>query len=721
MIKLEDKKIDDLYHMTFTGKGMEVEICDYDVMLPDVPPDEEIENYGLPLKEQKYKRLEVPKAYHGWEYIRQESYASKIWHIRRNGRWHFIKGQKIYITGQAEIFFSFWMMEGKRLPDCRQEAWEYFQWWLAEVELDDNCFGACGIKGRRIGDTEKALFLLWERTTRERTHKSTMQNITESDAQDNFKRLIECHHKMIKMLKPVHEGKEKPKTRIEFRFPTGTNSLKSLREKKSGLLEVSEANGPEELGSMIDYLATVYKAGDGKKFNTFHLDEFGKIDGMNSYEQWDVIKKCLSLYNGKIIVGKAILTSTVEELKNSDTVEIAQKLWDNSDPEDLDSQGRTTTGLKRIFRSALLSAQPDEYGFIDKEKEEKRILGEMEELRRKKLFDELSRYRRKQPLTIEDSLQPPGEDCVLLPDLLDDQSSFIRLQKPEIVRGKLKWKDGVRFGKVVFEPNKKGDWYIHRHPEVPNHVEEIAGIPLNSDVYNMGMDPYQYNLDEKMGIKNQGNNSKVSKMAIVIHRTFDPSIDSPDRIRYEEDTEGDDKYSVAMNANEMLTDKFVAYFLGRPPDPDDMFWEMMKACYYYGCKCFMEKNKSTVFSLVAQYRKTKFIATRPSESYNSDVKGRKAEFGAPSSTQFIELYTDRLRSHVAGRSNGIMFMEIVKQFRKFTGKNQTKLDLVVAAGFALVQDMKKRRTLVRSEQSKKFLKKSKTLGASIFKRRERIM
>ena len=159
------------------------------MVLPDMPPMEDMKNFGLDVKDQKFKSHVVPKDITAWSDFDQDKYAEAQWHRRLNGEWWIIKGQPFYFPGGCLPFFDFWTMEGGKTPKFRMEALEFFVFWYLYVERDPCLFGMYDMKCRRLGDTEKVMYIIWERTTRYKNVSAGLQSYTDKQALKNFTRL----------------------------------------------------------------------------------------------------------------------------------------------------------------------------------------------------------------------------------------------------------------------------------------------------------------------------------------------------------------------------------------------------------------------------------------------------------------------------------------------------------------------------------------------------
>ena len=263
--------------------GLIIDGFDIPVDIPVMPKNNMIMNYDLKKTQQKFTRTEVPDNFALWDMRDQYDWASAEWHKRKNGLWIYINGRPIYIPGSAYVYFNHWICEYGGLPDFRMEAVEFFQV-MDMIERDPQAFGLFIIKCRRLGDTEKALFYGWEYITRYYSSWFGMQNITEKDARDNYFRVVDGQMEMPSYFRPARVSPNQyPKTRLIYKLP------------------VEEIDGDAKnlfpsLNCRVDYESTKFKRYDGKRLRFYFMDEPGKMTEMNPSRQWDVVKRCLSLF-----------------------------------------------------------------------------------------------------------------------------------------------------------------------------------------------------------------------------------------------------------------------------------------------------------------------------------------------------------------------------------------------------------------------------------------
>lgn len=678
-----------------------IEGFDVPVSLPRKPKASEFRNYGLPVEKQKFVRDEVPKDIYLWPKMDYDKFVEKEWHKRRNGEWWLIKGKEIYITGPAWFYFNRWEIEAGGRPDFRMEAVEWF--WAWDFCLNDpNCFGMLDIKCRRLGDTEKALCAGYELVTNYRKSWFGMQNINAEDAQANYMRVVEANAEMVKWFKPVHRGPERPEKRLEFKYPSEMITAKSLRNKTDdGMI----LDGTQELGSKIDFKPTKHKAYDGKRLRYYHMDEPGKLSpkDMNVEMQWGVVKKCLSLYNEKVIIGKAMFTTTVEDDEKEkakatiDSIQICKKLWDGSDPRQKNAVGRTLTGLYRYFRNYENAAEVDEWGFHKIDEAKRYRDAQIASFLKIGDLDGLIRYKRQVPKTIEEALSVPATDCVLYPALLDIQMERIKewgeynmktagdprfRPYPQAIRGDFAWKHGFK-SEVIFVPNDNGKFWVSGHPPLPNHKIIDGGIvyPGNKGQFSIGVD----------GIDHKGKTG--SDFAISVFRNWDPKAETD--LVWEEGELGPE----IANKWAMKTRRFVCTYSYRPSSPEEAYEDCLKCAIYYGVPIYAERQKRGVLAYFETHRMHAYLAWKP--QWVKIGSKKESDAGQHQSQEFAVLWMDELKMHIYHYHETYVHHHQLATFRNFTGENPGDCDQVISSGLALVDSKQYIIKLMREEQMPK--------------------
>jgi hypothetical protein len=655
------------------------------VVLPKRPPNKHIKNHGKSLKNQKFRRESVPEDIKRWPEQKIERFVAKMYHKRRNGEWWKIGGRVVYITGKFWFYLNFWNIEAGGLPEFREGDLNFFLVW-EHCCKDKNSYGMLDIKGRRMGDTEKSLCLMYEKASGTRKTWCGMQNQVEDDAEDNFIRIVEAHNKMIWFFKPIIPGSSDPKEELLFKYPREIYTKKKLEKGKD---EIGGAQNNiiykyEAIDGKIDYETSVKGRYDGKRLAIYHLDEPGKQKNFNVNEQWGIIKPALALKNGKQIIGKTIWTTTVEDFENAQTMENVKQTWDESNPAKKNKNNRTKSGMYRYFRNCIYAYDTDEFGFHLRDECLEFIKNERAAYEEVTDWDGLADFNRKHPITIEDVFRPPHNECILFPVFLDRRIRQIaeevdalgKHETKKAVQGDFMWSNGFG-GPVMWVPNSNGKWFVSYHPDKPNAFNRFAdGLPrpANDNLFTFGVDPIDHVSEDGAGSDGGG----------AIFRRFNSMVDR----ELTRDENGDIQ---EWEKHRMQTDRFIADYMDRPDNPYLYFEEMLKAAIYYGVGVFPEKDRGSIIPWFESKGFKHYMKNRPKETKVEprSAKKFKKEKGIKSNPSVINLYIQELKLHVYTRWQAYHHPRILEDFRQFSGKkkNRTKRDLTVASGMALLAAM----------------------------------
>lgn len=664
-----------------------MEFGEVTIMLPDMPDERFIKNYYKATKDQKYEREVLSPDAANWGYDKLDQFAADQWHRRRNGEWVFIKGVPYYIPGPATVFFDWWTKQTGGKPDFRLSALELAWYWYLYIEKDPRLYGCYDMKPRRIGDTEWWLFVTWERTTRQHGRRAGLQSFTDDEAEKNFKRLAKGHENMPYFFKPKHTGTTSKY--LAFQSPKELMTMKKFMESK----EKIDIGGDDMnfLDSFIDFEATVEGKYDGDLLHTWFQDEIFKIlpHKMDVKKQWNNIKRVMSLFASTKIIGKAILCSTIEEKNQKDnpdyamTVEIARYFWEKSNPNERDANGETYTGLARVFRDFTLAGEPDEYGFPKVNEVSRHRKNRLDKYMEAQDWDNITDIFRKEPSTPEEALNDFSAACPLNPRELQIRSYQIRNgldfrgieienYSPKCREYMLVWKNGIPFTEVEAVPSKDGLWHISQMPVRPNNVgsRSIGGIsypvPLSRLSYSAGVDPY----DSSNPIK------KGSDLGLVIKRTFDPLAEKG--LVYDEKT-GD-----VLNPENMITNRPVCDYKGRPKNPIDAYMDVVKTLWFYGCPALLEIDKASIETWMLNNNLVFFMEMEP-DSLMPKSRRRKRQ-NLKASQAVISRFTDLLVTYTAKYWMCIDHPRLLDQAQRFTVQKRTYFDLITAWGYCEIMD-----------------------------------
>lgn len=653
----------------------------YEVSIPDMPPKEQIVNYGKPIEEQIFRKTLIPKNLKHLPEDEQEAFIEREHHRRKEGLWFYIKGEPVYIPGVFYYFLNYWTVQTGKPTKFRIGDWKFFILWMHAV-MSPNIFGLIIFKCRRIGDTEKALCIVYEYATRVRNTINQLYDCrTEKDMIKTWKRLRQAHKKMIYFMKPVTYNDDASKN-LEFRVPSRKMDESNSYVNEEGKMVLDDYAYPE-LDSEIGYYTNEGGA-DGTRVGRGFADEFGKKNQIDPVELWSLSKKAMEDDSEGEIIGKFLFASTIEDMQGGDTLKVAKKLWDDSDPDKLGPDGRTVSGLIRCVRGALDRAPTDRYGYVNEEVEKAKIKSQQDFLIQNKKWAELIKFKRQNCLTIEDVFSNISKGSPFnLPNISDRKNELEYGDSQKWVVGNFEWVDGVKpvpgdpkktnkKCKVYFAPNDNGRWIVSAHPKDfslrANYMEEYSLIPKpgNTSYFSCGIDPiaYKNNLEDE---------DKISKSGLSIKRNLDHSID------YIHEMYGEDGIPLD-GGRDFKTNRYCCVYLYRHQKPSDNYDDWLKTLIYYGSDFLIEKNHSSGFDM--------YLEGIGFDNYYyeggsglSNYRGKQETLGLTASEKSVEAYFGAIAELTNSWINTIDIPLILHQLSTMEYETRGAHDLGVAVGY----------------------------------------
>lgn len=680
-----DLQFSKLYTLDWSKPGKVIKLYGYDVMMPVEPPDKDCINYKKPIDKQIFRKTLIPEDLAHWEEAERDFFVFNEFHRRKNGVWIFIKGQKLWIPGICYYYLNYWTSQANKDIMFRFTDLEFFWMWIHCVR-DPRCYGLIDFKCRQIGDTEKVLCIIYEYCSRVRNVKAAMQSIKDTHIEKSYLRMVYAHNQMVWFMKPLNKGTDNPAEGLIFKYPSQLNSIKKIKEQhnRQGTANTTgEEFEYKELNSEIQYGPSNEQHFDGQTWGRYYMDEFGKMDRMDPIEAWGVIKP--ALYSDILgrFVGKGIMTSTVEETKGGKSLKWAKQLWDDSDPDKRDDNGFTTSGLYRIFRSALDRAPTDKWGFPKVDEQKSMIENTVKGFLARKNMKGLIKFKRKHPLNIRDVFMSTQDESQFHIENLTLRQYYLEYQaspKPW-VRGNLKWEDAERDTRVIWEPNPNGRWLISHHPHeygVKDNSKTFGvrrAKPGNTAYFCMGVDPY----DQKSVLT-----SSPSLGGIAVKRRYDKSVDCDESLYYQfDDPEGNFLAGDPVDGGvDFQTNRFVCTYLERPEDPNDFYEDIIMTAVYYGTDFLPEKNKSGGLKTYLDLRKYNlYLMEREKSKPNPNSKNQVERDGVTAQEGTIDEYFSYIETFTCKWWNTIDHPDLLEQWLSMNWENRTEKDLGVAAGW----------------------------------------
>lgn len=615
-------------------------ICgEIEVELPKPPAISRIANSLLPTHRQKFYYTEQPPK--GEEY--SEEFLAQETDRIINGYWFFNNGNLEWITGYHYIMLNYSYIDGER-PSFN-DSQQMFFWVWNQVEKDPYCFGLCLTTSRRWGKGEVAIIIGYMRTIMKEYSHFGFQSKTGDDAKLLFAKLVQRWQRFPLFLKPTDSGDTNPRQELRFFEPSKRSSKGEAKEYKPAL------------NSWIDFKPTTNAAYDGGKLQTYVLDEAAKIEKADPYQMWEIVKFCL--LNGSTIIGKALITTTVESGDAFEASLSYKRLWDDSNPKERLPNGRTKSGLYRYYNAGYMgyhgvdeqTGEPfiDEYGYSRQEFTKEYILRGREGLE----GNQLSSQIRKLSLTVEEAFMSDGQNCYFNAMNIQEQMTWLQEYAPKgLVRkvtfyrmqdGNVGWRDDPngKFQMVWDFPDKS----MANKFKLVNRLK----APANENFGSTGGDPYA---------ASEMQSGQGSKGVFYVFKKDDGTEDSGlPIIRYSD----------------------------RPPRKSIFYDNCMLLCEYFGIKLNMESDIQDWREYYEQQGMENYLMRTPKSAIAPDRNHKKRLFGVKSKDPYaLQAQFDATHEYIEHRCHKIYFIELLQDALIYDHRNRTKSDDTVAFGISLL-------------------------------------
>ena len=685
-------------------QGEVVEIGDLLIVLPSTPEPDQIANHGLPQEDQYWKRQELPeellrvRSMDEWlespKEFRQKfrPYVEREFVRRRDGFWFYNDGVPTYISGRHYMFLQ-WSRIDIGYPSYLSFQRDLFLH-MAACEADSRCMGQLYVKCRRSGYTNMCASSIVDEATQVKDRLLGIQSKTGKDAQENIfmKKVVPIFKSYPFFFKPIQDGTTNPRMELAFREP----SKRITKNNKT-------STRGEALNTIINWKNTTNNAYDGEKVHWLYLDEAGKWEKPTDIrEAWRIQRTCLIV--GRKIIGKAMVGSTVNPMDKGG--EQYKKLWNDSDPMQRNANGRTVSGLYRIFIPAYDALE----GFFDKhgnpilddpESAVEGIDGELISFGAKTFLKnergalksdarELNEFIRQFPFSPEEAFRDSIESSLFnIAKIYEQIEHNDNLYPQPFVEGNFVWEGGRRDSNVLFRPTTGGRWRVAwmPPPEMRNNkkIERGKMLAPNAHLGCGGVD--SYDLDATV-------DGRGSKGACHLYNKF--SIEYPSNM-------------------------FVAEYISRPPMAKIFYEDILMASVFYGYPLLIENNKYGIVRHFEERGYDGYVMDRPahlrSTSHSTNVKTK----GIPSNSQDViqshaQAIEDYIHQHVGSNEDGEMgrmvFNRTLEDWIGFKINDRTKYDLSISSGLALLAAQKAKKEKPKSTlNEKQFFRRYKYNGS----------
>jgi hypothetical protein len=674
------------------SEGPTIEIESILIQLPEMPKD--ILFKSLPIVNQKWQRFELPKelsqiqSMDDWYEAPREfqskwnPYIEEEFRRRREGLWFMNKGEPTYITGHHYMFLQ-WSKIDIGYPgylDFQRKLFTHF----AACEVDPRCLGQIYTKCRRSGYTNMSAATLVDEGSQVTEKLLGIMSKTGTDAQEAVfgSKIVPIFRSYPFFLKPIIDGTTNPRMELAFREPAKRITKKNKNSYRG-----------EALDTIINWKNTTNNAYDGSKTHMLFLDEAGKWLNPNDIrEVWRIHRTCLLV--GRRVIGKAMVGSTVNPLDKGGRE--FRDLYYDSDPNDRNENGRTKSGLYKIFIPAYEALEGffDQYGMPIVDDPEEPVMTEdgtfttigartflkNERKGQQNNSYELNEIIRQFPFTEDEAFRDSTKSSLFNIQKIYEQIQYNEELYPNpVIIGNFQWKDGKQDTEVVFAPDPNGRWRVSwlAPPDIRNKrkTENNKLVAPNAAFGVMGVD--SYDLDTTIDYR-------ASKGACHVYN----------------------KFSMEHPAN-----MFVAEYASRPPLAKIFYEDVLMAAVFYGYPVLIENNKYGIARYFESRGYDEYLMERPAHLATSTAKTSVKTKGIPSNSQdVIQAHAQAIEAYIhdhvgihneTGNFGRMYFNRTLEDWINFKIDDRTKFDLTISSGLALLAAQKQ----VKQEKKTNFNEK----------------
>ena len=683
-------------------EGEVIELHGLLAVLPKKPKRSEILFHDKPKAMQMWQRIPMPeelqriRSMDEWlekpaEFRKKfHSYIEQEFQRRRDGVWFYNNGEPTYITGRHYMFLQ-WSKIDIGYPSYLAFQKEIFLH-MAACEADPRCFGQLYTKCRRSGYTNICSSVLVDEASQVKEKLLGIQSKTGKDSQENIfmKKVVAIFRGYPFFFKPIQDGTTNPRMELAFREP----SKRITKNNKT-------SNRGDALNTVINWKNTTNNAYDGEKLHMLYLDEAGKWEKpADIREAWRIERTCLIV--GKRVVGKALVGSTVNPMGKGGKE--YRDLWADSDPNERNNNGRTRSGLYRIFIPAYdaLEGFFDKYGnpVVDDPSQSVHIHGDVIGIDGEAIDQGSKTYLKNERHSFKDDPSELNEIIRQFPFTEDEafrdsiEGSLFNIGKiyqqiehndslypSPIVQGNFVWR--TKDEEVVFSPDPNGRfrvaWLAPKHLRNIKAEDRGKKVAPNGHIGVGGVD--SYDLDATV-------DGRGSKGALHMYNKF--NMDVPGNT-------------------------FVVEYASRP-DLASIFYEDVLMCaFFYGYPILIENNKYGIARYFESRGYDGYLMDRPSHLRNNSSNSNVRTKGIPSNSQdVIQAHAHAIEAYIhdhvginpeEGEMGKMMFNRTLEDWIGYKIDKRTKFDLTISSGLALLAAQKSKKEKPRTSfDNRKFFR-----------------
>ena len=704
MSVLLDVKDYDTPAVKICPNGTEGEIIDLGgllICLPKRPPKKEISGYKKSNSLQVWGRIPLPKelsrigSMDEWEAMPREfrakfrPYIEEEFRRRREGFWFYNDGTPTYITGRHYMMLQ-WTKLDIGYPyflDFQRDIFLH----MCACETDPRCIGQLYTKCRRSGYTNICSAVLVDEGTQVKEKLLGIQSKTGKDAQENIfmKKVVYMFRNYPFFFKPIQDGTTNPRMELAFREPSKRIT------KKNKTSQTGEA-----LNTVINWKNTTNNAYDGEKLHLLYLDEAGKWERPTDIKDaWRIQRTCLIV--GRKIVGKALVGSTVNPMDKGGKQ--YKDLWKDSDPLERNANGRTVSGLYRLFIPAQESLEGffDIYGkpvTTDPDAIVEGIdgvdisIGSKTYLKNERASlkhdpSELNEVTRQFPFTEDEAFRDSIEGSLFNIGKIYQQIEYNDELFPNpVVRGNFIWKEKDK--EAVFSPDINGRFKVSWMP--PNEQRNVLKNDRGKKVAPFadrgcgGVD--SYDLDATL-------DGRGSKGALHLYNKF--HMENPSNM-------------------------FVLEYASRPDLAKIFYEDVLMAAFFYGYPLLVENNKYGIVRYFESRGYDGYLMDRPEHLKGASSTASVKTKGIPSNSQdVIQAHAHAIEAYIhdhvginydSGEIGKMYLNDTMEDWIGFKIDKRTKFDLTISSGLALLAAQKSKPKPKTDFTEQKFFRRYDVIG-----------
>ena len=597
---------------------LQAEVGGYVVVTPPVPstPEGFINGHVTDWRQQKWDRK---LAYPTEEAIaamkpgeRDSLRAREAGRLMEGGgAWIMLAGKPFYLTPDHYFFLTHFKLPELEYPTFYEaDAKDYL--WNVGVENDEYCMGGVMMGARQRGKTARRAARLLRKAMTTPGVLIGIQSMTDDKAKDVLNIFIShALREMSDLIRPVTSlSTDDAQTEIAFKEPARRGKAAQAAPKQLAL------------NSRINRKNAKPGAYDSKTVYELFSDEWAKMQDYDTEKRMTVVSRMMWARDGKR-KGRIWMYSTIDE-DEAFEVAMPRRVWDGSDPLVRLANGRTKTGMVRLFISCLEASVVDEFGRNDIPAS----IALWEANAPNKETDPIGyrRYCRANPRSPEDGFASASKDSTFNLEALDNArdantTHFNATGRYHWGTYNLEYEEGDD-SKVKYVPTKNGRFRIvvQALPAVLNAVQadgvhtSILGTftkwkPLNEARNVCGCDPYN-----ARKVRDLGAASRAAAYA------FWKPDELHERDRFIPGT-------FIERPSYWPSDSFFIEYINRPATPFVFFEDMIKMCHMLGAPILIENNKDALIGHFEDRGYAEFMSGRisiiPSENKKIEKKKKK--------------------------------------------------------------------------------------------------